>query len=67
MRAQKGTSVDYRVVQGADHYYRQNLDELSGVVDQFIETKLVEFKNKPKLRPDRKRRQQQPLPADLPL
>ena len=69
MRAQKGTSVDYRVVQNADHYYRQNLDELSGIIDQFIETKLIEFKNKPKLRPDRKRRQQpqQALPADLPL
>ena len=63
MRAQKGTSVDYRVVPGADHYYRQNMEELTDIVDQFIATKLEEFKNKPKLRPDRKRRQ---LPADLP-
>jgi alpha/beta superfamily hydrolase len=63
MRAQKGTSVDYRVIQGADHYYRQHLDQLTEICDQYIVTKLEEFKTKPRLRPDRKRRQ---LPADIP-
>lgn len=63
MRAQKGTSVDYRVIHGADHYYRQHLDQLTEMCDQYIVTKLEEFKTRPRLRPDRKRRQ---LPADIP-
>jgi alpha/beta superfamily hydrolase len=61
LRAQKGMSVDYRVVDGADHYYRQHMDTLTSTVDDFITAKLEEFKNKPRLRPDRKRRQ---IPLD---
>lgn len=61
LRAQKGMSVDYRVVEGADHYYRQHMDTFTSTVDDFIAAKLEEFKNKPRLRPDRKRRQ---IPLD---
>jgi uncharacterized protein len=61
LRGQKGTQVDYQVIKGADHYYRQNLDELTGIVDHHVTAKLEALRNRPRLRPDRKRRQ---LPVD---
>ena len=64
LRAQKGTNVEYKVIPGADHYYRQQMEALSGVTDEFIARKMEEFKTRPRIRPDRKRRQ---LPAELPL
>jgi len=57
LRSQKGTDVQYQVFEGADHYYRQHLDPLTELCDQFIATKLEEMRNRPRLRPDRKRRQ----------
>jgi hypothetical protein len=63
LRAQKGTNVEYKVIPGADHYYRTQMDQLTGTTDEFIARKLEEFKNRPRIRPDRKRRQ---LPADIP-
>lgn len=61
LRTQKGTEVDYRVIEGADHYYRQHLEHLTNMCDEFITVKLDEMRKKPRLRPDRKRRQ---LPLD---
>ncbi|MBN8543237.1 MAG: alpha/beta hydrolase [Alphaproteobacteria bacterium] len=61
LRAQKGTKVDYKVINGADHYYRNNMDQLYELVDQYVLTKTEEFKARPRLRPDRKRRN---LPLD---
>ena len=65
LQAQKGMEVEYDVVPGADHYYRNAMDQMVSKVDEYIERKVEEFKNKPRLRPDRKRRQ---MPLDeLPL
>ena len=65
LKAQKGLIIDYEVVSGADHYYRNTMEEMVGHVDGYIARKNEEFKNAPRLRPDRKRR---PLPIDeLPL
>lgn len=59
--AQKGLKVDYKVIPGADHYYRNAMDQMIDEVDGYIAAKIEEFKNRPRLRPDRKRRQ---LPLD---
>jgi hypothetical protein len=39
------------------------MELLTGTTDEFIARKMEEFKNRPRIRPDRKRRQ---LPADIP-
>ncbi|MFN8972142.1 MAG: alpha/beta hydrolase, partial [Alphaproteobacteria bacterium] len=62
LRAQKGTKVDYKIIPGADHYYRTQMDALGELTESYIAAKIEEFKTRPRLRPDRKRRH---LPADL--
>jgi uncharacterized protein len=59
--ANQGGQVQYKVVPGADHYYRGVEDELSTVVNEYIAQRMNDFKQKRKVRPDRKRRQ---LPRD---
>lgn len=61
LSTQKGANVSYRVVNGADHYYRNNLDELNTIMDEYIKNRMSDFVQKRKVRPDRKRRQ---LPRD---
>ena len=61
LSSQSGSSVDYRIVPGADHYYRNTLDSLNEHLDDYINTRMNDFSQKRKIRPDRKRRQ---LPRD---
>ena len=61
LNAQKGLKVDYKVVEGADHYYRNAMEEMIKEVEDYVAVKSEEFKNRPRVRPDRKRRQ---LPLD---
>jgi alpha/beta superfamily hydrolase len=61
LEAQKGMEVEYDVVAGADHYYRNAMDTMVSRVDEYVLRKSEEIKNRPRLRPDRKRRQ---LPPD---
>ncbi len=56
-----GQQADYKVVPGADHYYRGMEEELGNVVNEYIAHRMTDFKKKRKVRPDRKRRQ---LPRD---
>lgn len=58
---QPGASVDYQVIQGADHYYRNHLDELSNTIKEYVSTTAEEVRARRRARPDRKRRQ---LPRD---
>lgn len=58
---QKAVEVEYQVVQGADHYYRNHMDEFTGVLDDYINERMNNFQQARKARPDRKRRQ---LPRD---
>lgn len=55
--AQKGLKVDYKVIPGADHYYRNAMDKMIGEVDEYVASKMTEFRERPRMRPDRKRRQ----------
>lgn len=61
LASNQATPVEYKVVNGADHYYRGVEDELGNVVNDYIARRMADFKQKRKIRPDRKRRQ---LPRD---
>ena len=59
--AQSGSNVEYKTIAGADHYYRGVEEELDSVVSDYVLRRMQDFKQKRKVRPDRKRRQ---LPRD---
>jgi len=61
LSTQKGANITYKVINGADHYYRNNLDELSEILTKYIGDRLADFSQRRRARPDRKRRQ---LPRD---
>ena len=56
-----GAQLEYKLITGADHYYRGVEDELSTIMNDYISQRMTDFKQKRKVRPDRKRRQ---LPRD---
>lgn len=58
---QKHVEVGYQLIQGADHYYRNHMQELMGKLDHYIAERMEKFSQNRKTRPDRKRRQ---LPRD---
>lgn len=61
LSSQHGTQVEYRVIPGADHYYRGIEEDMGNAVNEYIVQRMADFKQKRKVRPDRKRRQ---LPRD---
>lgn len=61
LAGQKAVDVDYEVVSGADHYYRNHMQEYNAVLDEYINDRMNNFRQSRKARPDRKRRQ---LPRD---
>ncbi len=58
--SQRGLQITYDVLKGADHYYRQTQNELDETVDQFISSTMETLRAKPRIKPDRKRRQISP-------
>lgn len=56
LRAQKGTKVDYKVIAGADHYYRNTMAEMQNHVDEYITTEMEAFRSRPRVKADKKRR-----------
>lgn len=61
LSTQPGAQVDYSVIPGADHYYRNHLDTLADMVARYSRERVEEFASKRRTRPDKKRRQ---LPRD---
>ncbi len=59
--SQKYAQVEYKVFDGADHYFRTALDELGDTMTAYITERMESFEESRRLRPDRKRRQ---LPRD---
>lgn len=59
--SQHATNVEYKVISGADHYYRGVEEEMGNVVNDYVAQRMADFVQKRKVRPDRKRRQ---LPRD---
>jgi alpha/beta superfamily hydrolase len=54
---QKNISVDYEVINGADHFFREKLNLLEDTCNKYIIKRSTELKEKPKIKPDRRRRQ----------
>ncbi|MDB2414496.1 alpha/beta hydrolase [Rickettsiales bacterium] len=55
---QKNAGIDYRVILGADHFYRNYLEDLNFHMDEYIKNRLKNDATKPKrVKPDRRRRQ----------
>jgi len=54
---QRGVDIEYQIVDGADHYFRNKIDELNEHMDEYINRKVGEFVYKIPTKPDRKRRQ----------
>jgi alpha/beta superfamily hydrolase len=61
LAGQKGANLEYKIIKGADHYYRNNLEALNAITEDYIVRKMADFTQNRKVRPDRKRRQ---LPRD---
>lgn len=62
---QKNSGVDYRIILGADHFFRTKMDELNSHIDDYLQTRMRNEANKPKkVKPDRRRRQALPGQRD---
>ena len=61
LAGQKGANLEYKIISGADHYYRNHLEDLNDIVDDYIARRLTDSPQNRRVRPDRKRRQ---LPRD---
>jgi alpha/beta superfamily hydrolase len=58
LQAQKNSGIDYRIVEGADHFYRTTMEQLVGHIDDYLQSRLEENGGaQRKARPDRRRRQ----------
>ncbi len=58
---QKNTEIEYQVVMGADHFFRNRIDELNLHLDNYVKKRIRNDASKPrKVKPDRRRRQQSP-------
>ena len=61
LAGQKHIDVQYNLIKGADHYYRNTQPELQQSLDGYISERMDNFIQNRRVRPDRKRRQ---LPRD---
>lgn len=56
---QKNAGVEYRVILGADHFFRTKMDDLNSHLDDYLQNRMHSDSQKPKkVKPDRRRRQQ---------
>lgn len=59
LQKQKNAGIDYRVVLGADHFFRTKMEDLNAHMDEYLQMRLKADANKPKkVKSDRRRRQQ---------
>lgn len=54
---QRNINVEYQVVPGADHFFRETMDQLNSHIDDYLQASLVEMRKPKKIKPDRRRRQ----------
>lgn len=57
LASQKGAKIEYHMIPGADHYFRNSSEKISEMMDNYINGRMKDFQVKRKVRPDRKRRQ----------
>lgn len=53
---QKNAEIDYQIIYGADHFFREKTDDLIEVVSNYVNEKLINVQPR-KTKPDRRRRQ----------
>ena len=41
LRNQKGIAIDYHVLKGADHFYSDHMDEMIGLVNNYVELRIT--------------------------
>ena len=41
---QKFASVDYKIINGGDHFFRMKIDELKEAIDEYVKTRLSVIK-----------------------
>ncbi|MFN7039175.1 MAG: alpha/beta hydrolase [Alphaproteobacteria bacterium] len=56
LNGQRNTEVEYHVIHSADHFFRQKMDDLRGIIEDYLRLKLSDQRPK-KSKPDRRRRQ----------
>lgn len=59
LASQRNIKIQYNTLPHADHYYRQAMDDLNDVLDEYILSRMDEIKNRRRQKPERKRRQSQ--------
>jgi hypothetical protein len=57
LSSQKNVEVDYKLIGGADHFFRGTLEELNEYADAYIQENIEKFIRRPRVKPDRRRRQ----------
>lgn len=53
---QKNAEIDYQIIYGADHFFREKVDDLTEVVSNYVNGELMNIQPR-KTKPDRRRRQ----------
>lgn len=57
---QKNTEIEYQIILGADHFFRNRIEDLNLHLDTYIKQRIHRDASRPKrVKPDRRRRQQQ--------
>lgn len=64
LNKQRGIDIDYKMIAGADHYYRTKLDELTEEVNSYIRDRLANAVYRRPTKPDRKRRSKAAILAE---
>lgn len=54
---QRNIKIDYKVVRGADHFFREHMDTLNDHANGYLARNVAEIMKRGAFRPDRKRRQ----------
>lgn len=59
---QRNAGIDYRIILGADHFYRAHMNDLNAHIEDYIRSRISDEANKPRrVKPDRRRRQSLPV------
>jgi len=57
LNSQRGIDVDYRVVGGADHFFRDKIEDMNEHLEDYISSNMEAIRKRGIVRPDRRRRQ----------
>lgn len=59
---QRNSGIDYRIILGADHFFRAHMNDLNAHIEDYIMSRMSEDAARPRrVKPDRRRRQSVPV------